>query len=480
MAETVTSVQLGMATPLGDLLGHSTAEMEAEFADYKALGVQWVRTDFWWDLVKPTATGSYDWSTIDRVVDMASKYGIKVIGELNGMPSWVTPNMSTTAAQKAFGDYAAAAAAHFGDKVDYWEVFNEPNLTPISPQSYTKMLQAAYTAIKAYDFGDVVISGGLSPSPQSGNGIYGAVDYLKGMYAAGAKGYFDAVGFHPYTYPLLPENPAAWNGWQIMEDGIRGTMVANGDSALDVWITELGAPTAGGTNAMSQADQATVLKQAVALAGQSDWIGPILWYSYADKGGATNNMENWFGLVDANGGHKTMYDVYKALAGVQDTSSDKATFTSANFTGDADATLIVGNDKNNTILAGSGNDTVKGGSGDDVIVGQWGNDILYGNGGNDRFDFNNWQLFGWDTIKDFSKGDKIDLHDTDANANVAGNQDFTFIGSGWLSAAGQIGCYQNKAENYTAVCGDVTGDGVADFMIRVEGLVTFAASDFVL
>ena len=374
-----------MSTPLGEILGRSKAEMEAEFADYASLGVDWIRTNFWWDLAQSRAGGGYDWTLIDRVVDTAASYGIEVIGELNGAPRWIDDSFSSSASRAAFTDYATAAAKHFKGRVDHWEVWNEQNMTGIAPDDYAALLKSVYPAIKAVDGGDTVITGGLAATPSTGGGLIGAVDYLKGIYASGAEGYFDAVGYHPYTYPLLPEDSAPWNGWQIMEDGIRPTMVANGDRDLQIWMTELGAPT-GGAGAVSQSTQAEIIEQAADLAGRESWAGPIMWYSYQDRGGNTRDVENWFGLVGPNGDRKDAYDSYKATAKAQDGGAVKAS--------PAGGTGLIGDDRNNVL---------RGGTGDDVIDGGKGNDTLWGGAGADRFVFDDSRTMGGDTIKDFER-----------------------------------------------------------------------------
>lgn len=467
---------LGLATPFGELLGSSDAEMEAEFADYASLGVKWVRTDFWWSQVQPTQNGKYNWALIDKVVDTAAKYGIEVVGLLNGKPRWVPADLGTAASQKAYADFAAAAAAHFEGRVTQWEIYNEQNLASISPAAYTAMLKGAYTAIKAVDADNIVITGGLSPVPATGGGIWGAVDYLTKMYEAGAKGFFDAVGFHPYTWPLMPDDPAAWNGWKIMGDGIRKAMVAYGDGDLDVWITELGAPTAGGANAISQAAQAEIIKQAVELALTYDWAGPIMWYSYKDRGGSGTDTENWYGLIGPNGEHKEAYEAFKAIA----TAPDTATFKGLHHAAGAGDDVVVGNDHDNSIWGGTGNDVINGGKGDDVIIGQWGNDTLMGGAGNDRFVFNDHRYFGYDMITDFAAGDVIDLRNVDADSITAGNQAFTFIGTAWLAEPGDLGMYHDFKKGLTTIQGDINGDKVPDFSIFVTAVRMFTAEDFLL
>lgn len=469
-----------MATPLWDLLGNSDAEMEAEFADYAALGVKWLRTDFWWHIAQPTKGGAYNWTTFDKVVSLAEKYGIEIIAELNGYPSnWVNGSFASKKDQAAFGAFAAAAAAHFGHKVNYWEIFNEPNMQGIDAANYTAVLKLAYTAIKAVDAGDMVITGGLAPAPATTATVVGAVDYLKGIYAAGGEGYFDAVGYHPYSYPLLPSSSESWNGWQIMEDGIRSTMVKNGDADLQVWITEFGAPTAGSSAAVTETTQTMTLVQAVLQAQATSWVGPVLWYSYQDKGVAANDIESWFGLIGPDGAHKAIYDTYQALARASAALGDGPSFSTLNHTATSASETIVGNARANKIWAGAGDDLVLGGAGDDVLIGQWGNDTLVGGAGADRFVFNDAKQMGADLILDFATGDQIDLRNIDADTGTAGIQSFRFVGSQWLAKAGDLGAYVDP-HGWTSITGDVNGDGVGDFAIRVMGSHAFAAGDFLL
>jgi hypothetical protein len=84
-----------------------------------------------------------------------------------------------------------------------------------------------------------------------------------------------------------------------------------------------------------------------------------------------------------------------------------------------------------------------------------------------------------DIIRGFNhrEGDRIDLSAIDANANVAGNDAFTFV-SALSGSAGQL-AISHVGRDYFVV-GDVNGDGAADFSIQVLGASKFFASDFVL
>jgi hypothetical protein len=80
-------------------------------------------------------------------------------------------------------------------------------------------------------------------------------------YAAGAK-WCDALAIHPYTQPVLPSAQLArYGGWGVIPT-MRQTMVANGDGAKPMWLTEIGAPsgayTATWSSAASTATSVTV------------------------------------------------------------------------------------------------------------------------------------------------------------------------------------------------------------------------------
>ena len=66
------------------------------------------------------------------------------------------------------------------------------------------------------------------------------------------------------------------------------------------------------------------------------------------------------------------------------------------------------------ISGGHGHDALFGSAGDDMISGNTGNDLLTGGNGHDVFIFE--QSSGFDTITDFSAGDKIDLSDFGFNS----------------------------------------------------------------
>jgi Ca2+-binding RTX toxin-like protein len=153
-----------------------------------------------------------------------------------------------------------------------------------------------------------------------------------------------------------------------------------------------------------------------------------------------------------------------------------------------------GNDLANTITAGTnanaifglgGQDYISAGGGNDVLVGGAGKDTLVGGAGNDIFRYGAVSESPQganlrDTISDFARGsDRIDLAGIDANSSVAGNQAFTFVGTGaFTGASGQLryGVFGTTA----VVEADINGDRVADLQIAVNNIAALSGADFIL
>jgi Ca2+-binding RTX toxin-like protein len=137
------------------------------------------------------------------------------------------------------------------------------------------------------------------------------------------------------------------------------------------------------------------------------------------------------------------------------------------------------------LFGGKSNDVLKGGALADLVHGNLGADILAGGGGADVFRFDSAadsNAASSDQIVDFTPGtDRIDLSRIDADSNAAGDQAFSWIGSGaFTGAAGQLRAVQ-QGGGWT-VQGDTNGDGVADLVIALtlQGAAPLGAGDFLL
>ncbi|MEM7031893.1 MAG: cellulase family glycosylhydrolase [Chloroflexota bacterium] len=195
--------------------------------------------------------GQFRWADPDNILRAAQGADAKILLRIHGVPVWARPsNTSLSHPPISLDDFATfmqAIGQRYRGQVAAYEIWNEPNLNyewgyrDPSPSEYTALLKTAYQALKAVDPDVLVISAGIAPT---GNGnppeSLGVVAFTEGMYAAGAKGYFDALGSHPYSYGHAPDYavPNEITFDQVAEQ--RAVMLRHDDGATPVWITEMG------------------------------------------------------------------------------------------------------------------------------------------------------------------------------------------------------------------------------------------------
>ncbi|MDX6660036.1 MAG: hypothetical protein QOJ55_858, partial [Solirubrobacteraceae bacterium] len=141
---------------------------------------RWVRVDINWDQIQSGGPSSYNWASVDRVVQGATARGVKVLGTILYTPSWARPSgtSGTYGPDPAvYANFASIAVQHYAAMgVHTYEVWNEPNTTAFwtskpDPAAYTRLLKAAYPAIKGADSTATVLTGGTAPSASDGTQV---------------------------------------------------------------------------------------------------------------------------------------------------------------------------------------------------------------------------------------------------------------------------------------------------------------------
>jgi polysaccharide biosynthesis protein PslG len=220
-------------------------------------GFGYVKLSLAWRVSEPRP-GRYDWadgtpndSYAGNFVRDAGNAGLKVILRVDAPPAWANGNggdqMPPTSPED-YGRFMKALATYLQGRVVAYEIWNEPNLASEwggrspKPAEYVALLRAAYKGVKEGDPAAKVITAGLATTAgDGGRHSVNDLDFLRGMYAAGAKGYFDVLGSHPYGFASPPE--------ELSGDGVlffrraeaqRQVMADNGDERKQVWATELG------------------------------------------------------------------------------------------------------------------------------------------------------------------------------------------------------------------------------------------------
>jgi serralysin len=197
--------------------------------------------------------------------------------------------------------------------------------------------------------------------------------------------------------------------------------------------------------------------------------------------------------ADGNG----VYEVVVAASDGSQTDTQQIAVTVANIvdgvtlTGTNSGNTLTGTVAEDTLRGLGGNDSLSGGAGADLLEGGVGNDTLTGGSGGDRLvggsgadqfvlaSIGDSQAGAFDVIADFTRADrdKIGLSAIDANVNQAKDQKFAFIGTAEFGGvAGQL--RYEQVDGNTFVEGDTNGDGTADFVIQLTGLINLGASDF--
>jgi hypothetical protein len=199
-------------------------------------------------------------------------------------------------------NYAATVgylAQRYGDELTAIEVWNEPDQAnelyfagPNKAARYAALLRAAYPAVKQADPNIKVLAGSLVGY----NGVF-----LRALYAAGIKGYYDGLAVHFYSLTLASLR------------SFRAAEVAAGDQT-PLWLDEFGWSSCyPGTN--TQDEQACVTPQVQAqnvrnlyreLSGTS-YLAAMTLFTLRDS------SDQNFGVMSARGANKPSF---AALAGV--------------------------------------------------------------------------------------------------------------------------------------------------------------------
>ena len=295
----------------------SAQDLDKQLQLLKDAGVTDLRIAVPWVYIQPTSSTTYDWSKMDAVVNTASEMGFSITASVTGNPAWDGVPIAGAPNPQAYANFVGETATRYQGKISAYEVWNEPNgvlfYAPVSPESYTEVLRAAYTSIKAAD-PDAIVVGGVLGAVRTVPGITLAPDtFLERMYEAGAGGYFDALSYHPYHY-TLPFSQGLGEADSPMEQilALRALMDANGDDAVKIWATEYGNPTTPFFG-LTQEQHAAFMADFISAWQDVEGAGPAFLYSGHDLETGSWDSEANFGLWTSNWAPKAAVDVLTAM-----------------------------------------------------------------------------------------------------------------------------------------------------------------------
>jgi hypothetical protein len=202
--------------------------------EIKALGVHWLRLNLYWQDVAPDVDvrtvptfdesdpAGYDWRIYDRVLADAHARAMRVLMTVSGPgPRWATRSREdrvTRPSPTRFRRFMTAVGHRYGDQIDYWSVWNEPNHPdflqpqyrrgrPHSPRLYRQLFRAARKGLDRSDNAhDRVLMG--ETAPRGNTHVVAPLDFLRGSLCLTSSyhkrrgcGSLDVDGWahHPYT-----------------------------------------------------------------------------------------------------------------------------------------------------------------------------------------------------------------------------------------------------------------------------------------
>jgi hypothetical protein len=193
-------------------------------------------------------------------------------------------------------DYAAFVAylaKRYGTQLAAIEIWNEPDQVnqlyfagPHKVQRYAAILRAAYPAIKRENPAVPVIGGSLVGA----NGVF-----LRALYRAGIKGYYDGLAVHFYTLGLASLR------------AFREVQVANGDTK-PLWLDEFGWTSCYPRHKVQEeqpcvtpAIQARNLADLIRSLPRAPYVASQVMYNLQDSG------QERFGVLTAGGMRKAAF-----------------------------------------------------------------------------------------------------------------------------------------------------------------------------
>jgi hypothetical protein len=220
------------------------ARADRDIAIAKQLHAKVIRTGMPWAVLEPTGPNQINPQALaftDRLMRDAGAAGMTVIATVGYTPCWAssapTPlsqSCSTTRLTLAnawpptdparYAAFVAYLAHRYGSRLAI-EIWNEPDQAnelyfagAEKARRYAALVRAAYPAIKRANPNVRVLAGSLVGS----NGIF-----LRALYAAGMKGYYDGLAVHYYSLTLDAVR------------SVRQVQLANGDTK-PLWLDEFG------------------------------------------------------------------------------------------------------------------------------------------------------------------------------------------------------------------------------------------------
>ncbi len=279
------------------------ADQEKEILAAGLCGAKVMRTGEGWGTLQPTSD-RWEWSRLDKLVQRYGEQGMELQLLLGFNPRWAVDG------DVAAGDwllwsrkmprlepwraYCTAMAQRYGDRVRYWEVWNEPDIDfwRGTLDEYLQLLQASYESIKAVDPKLQVMTGGFACYDRNPRFVEGVVDR--------GQQWFDIFAYHRH---------GDFAGFRQEVDGPVAAMRARLQPPKPLYFNETAiASLAGGERV-----QAETLVKKLTFAWSRGSIG-YTWYDLRNDGFDPKDWEHHYGLLTNDFYPKAVYPTFNTLA----------------------------------------------------------------------------------------------------------------------------------------------------------------------
>jgi hypothetical protein len=294
----------------------SPADADKALDTAQATHAKVLRVEVSWSTLEPVAAGQRDpaaLAAIDHVVAGASARGMKVLLLVDATPCWASISPSRGSCSGAdpnthdvtryqpsgtqgFVDVSTFLVQRYAKDLAAFEIWNEPDQVneqywagPNKVAKYVALTKAVYPAIKRVAPQVPVLAGSF---------VGGDGKWLQALYAAGIKGYYDALSVHFYDLTLSALSTT------------RAVQKANGDRK-PLWLAEFGFTScyAKGGPAFridhacnTRAGQAQNLVDTLRSINKVSWVKGAVVYTLNDQSEAYQ-----FGLLTAAGQRKPAF-----------------------------------------------------------------------------------------------------------------------------------------------------------------------------
>ncbi|WP_414705847.1 hypothetical protein [Pseudomonas sp.] len=219
------------------------------------------------------------------------------------------------AVKAAYLNYVNYVTQQLGNKVNYYEIWNEWDLDAPKDAKlaadYAALVRDAVPLIRNNTVGQngtpaKILAGSITPQGMD----YGFADHL---IDAGMLDLVDGLSVHPYAHCAGggQNNPESWVNWMRQYERHIRTKAGRD---VPIYLTEMAWPSHTGACGNTPATQAAYMARIFFFARTIPNIKGMWWYDLINDGADRTDQEHNFGLLNENLSPKPAYNVMKVIS----------------------------------------------------------------------------------------------------------------------------------------------------------------------